>query len=368
MSKLIIENGGLNIRVGFTTSNLPDSYMLNKAIRMPIAPLLNQRKNYFCGEEAEFLSQNHNIQNPIKYGKIENWDLQFSIWDELFEKLSLNTSNSYKDQENSLYIITSMNYTYNCYSKMMNFIFDEYNVNSLNFGIDCVNALYSKGLTTGVVLDSGHSFTRIMPIFQGHVKISSLWQMDYGGNNVSSLISKNLVNDKNEKIYTQRNIDYLKKNVFYHKLIEDEKKKNTNEKIILPDGRSVEVGEEAYKFVSGIFEKRGDDNLKMVDAFWNSLNCYDKYSKSLIMQNIFFTGGNTGFKNFKDFFRKEFKDVAFENSSYNFVENEDILNSCFKGSSLVYQYSGFEEDSIQKKDWQEIGDSIIFRKKSILLL
>ena len=192
--------------------------------------------------------------------------------------------------------------------------------------------------------------------------------MDFAGNDVSRLISDNLVNDKNEKIYTQRNIDFLKRNVFFHRLFEEEKEKKEREKVVLPDGRSLDVGEEQFRFVEGVFEERGDEGLSMVDGFWNCLNFYDRFSKSLIMQNILFTGGNTGFKNFKEFFKKEFKKVAFENSSYNFLPNEDILDSCFRGSSMVFQYSGFEEDSIRKKDWEEYGDNIIFRKKSILLL
>ncbi len=51
----------------------------------------------------------------------------------------------------------------------MNFVFEDFNVSSMAFGLDSINALYSSGKKSGIVVDSGDSFTRIIPILEGHV-------------------------------------------------------------------------------------------------------------------------------------------------------------------------------------------------------
>lgn len=72
-------------------------------------------------------------------------------------------------QDNDLHFLSSINYTKKCYHKIMEYLFEKYNIGKIAFSIDSVNALYSTGMTTGLVVDSGHSFTKILPIVEGFI-------------------------------------------------------------------------------------------------------------------------------------------------------------------------------------------------------
>lgn len=91
----------------------------------------------------------------------------YEIWDQLFNQFTLFTKRDFLSStiDDGIYMISSINYTDQCYKKIMKFIFENYKITKLNFGIDSVNALYSAGRTTGLVVDSGESFTRVLSIF-----------------------------------------------------------------------------------------------------------------------------------------------------------------------------------------------------------
>ncbi len=61
MTKLTIENGSFNIRVGFSSTETPYSVMHSKGIEMPIKKIMNTDKKYFCGEATDFLGHDHRI-------------------------------------------------------------------------------------------------------------------------------------------------------------------------------------------------------------------------------------------------------------------------------------------------------------------
>lgn len=82
----------------------------------------------------------------------------------------------------------------------MSFIFERFTISKLAFGIDSINSLYSIGKTSGLVVDSGDSFTRVLPIFEGHIDENKIWQLNWAGRHVSDLIKKKLITEERNKI------------------------------------------------------------------------------------------------------------------------------------------------------------------------
>ena len=133
--------------------------------------LYNSSQSYFKGPFCDYFSRDHFVEYPVWNGQIKNWDLMKEIWDYILNEYTLFTKTNYisKNTDDGIYLIGSINYTKSCYEKIMQFIFENYKISKVSFGIDSVNALYSVGKTTGLVVDSGESFTRILSIFQGHL-------------------------------------------------------------------------------------------------------------------------------------------------------------------------------------------------------
>ena len=89
MSKICMENGALNIKLGFMTAENPYLVLQSKGIKMPIKNLMDINQEYFVGPYSDFLGQDHLIEYPIKEGRIVNWTLMEAIWDEVFLDFSL---------------------------------------------------------------------------------------------------------------------------------------------------------------------------------------------------------------------------------------------------------------------------------------
>ncbi len=49
----------------------------------------------------------------------------------------------------------------------MDYVLGEFNITSVFFSIDSIAALYNTGKTTGLILDSGDSLTRLIPVLDG---------------------------------------------------------------------------------------------------------------------------------------------------------------------------------------------------------
>lgn len=368
MPSLIIDNGALNIRVGFQSNSKASLWSYNRAIKMPFTPLLDQRKDYFCGNDVEDLSSNLNVEGPIQNGRIVDWGLQFIIWNDLFERLgiySLDDSNSkLEHQEHNLYLITSVNYSHNCYNKIIDHIFSNYFVTKLSFGIDSVNAFYSKGLKTGVVVDSGESLTSFIPIIQGHVDEKSIITSGLAGSYISEQIKRLLLTDKNERITSQKQIDLIKNDCFYFSLGQDASEEKMT--YTLPDGTTVDIGSERHTLLESWFRDSKDGEINMAQKLWDCVYNFDRSVRVTMFSNVLFTGGNTMFPNLEKRFKHEFNSIN-DKIPIGVVENNDKLESSYMGSCVMTSLSSFENEIINKRDWEECGDSLIYRKKLLVL-
>ena len=67
---MTIQNGGYHINVGFSSSETPYVTLHNKGILMSIRDMMYQDEPYMLGEKCDFLANDHNIEYPVKNGRI----------------------------------------------------------------------------------------------------------------------------------------------------------------------------------------------------------------------------------------------------------------------------------------------------------
>ena len=68
---------------------------------------------------------------------------------------------------------------------MAEIMFETLQIPDFYVGITAVCALYAFGKTTGIVLDSGHSVTHSVPIYEGFALPHAISKMDMGGNDLT---------------------------------------------------------------------------------------------------------------------------------------------------------------------------------------
>ena len=110
-----------------------------------------------------------------------------------------------------LYFISGINYTRECYNKILEYFFAKYNFDQIAFGVDCVNSLYANQKLSGLVVDLGDSGSRIVPVLEGHCNWSSCWQTRFGGRDISEMLMR--LNTQNSAFLAPGLVDDVKKNL-----------------------------------------------------------------------------------------------------------------------------------------------------------
>ena len=64
-------------------------------------------------------------------------------------------------------------------------MFETFKVPSMNIAIQAVLSLYSEGMKTGIVCDSGHGVTQLAPIYDGFFMPHAVTKMAVGGHDLN---------------------------------------------------------------------------------------------------------------------------------------------------------------------------------------
>ena len=364
MSATVIENGSLNIRVGYASSKLPYYNILNRGLHLPGSNPL-RKFDYLFGDEADFLSPAYTPECPLRFGRIENWDLMFVIWEHLFSLISLGGMqpiSGFETNDNRLQVITGLNYTKSDYFKMCQFFIEKGFTEELCFGIDAVSALMSTGQSTGLVVDIGDSGIRVFPVIDGRASRSRAWQNYIGGGYISSQIRAIAP----EALSRQIAVDYVKSNFMSCDLAELRRSKEKEKsKATLPDGQSFLIGEDLITPLRELLGIESREGPGLVGGVRQVLSELDRGTAANLALRILFTGGGAQLANIDHSILTELNDKS--KYKFDMINNDDKINAAFRGSYFAFESSSSLTKFFTKRDLEEFGEQIIHKNAPHLL-
>ena len=146
-------------------------------------PFGNIQKGYNIGDTTTARIRCLDIQYPIKNGDIINWDHMEMIWEHIFEN-ELHVS---PPDHPVLLTISPLCPKLNR-EKMIEIMFDTFNVPSCYLGNTGVLSLLASGRTTGIAVDSGESVTFTVPVYEGISLSHYIQRVDLGGYDITMFL------------------------------------------------------------------------------------------------------------------------------------------------------------------------------------
>ncbi|KAG5483482.1 hypothetical protein CUR178_07803 [Leishmania enriettii] len=175
---VVLDCGSFHSRAGFGGEKGPRldvptlvGYPRHRGIAM--AAGMNEQE---VGEEALLKQGIFDVHHPIRDGFIDDWGDVEKLWSHLFFN-ELRVS-----PETHCFLLTQpVNTPTAQRERTLEIMMETFHAHSLYLGTSQVLSLYSYGLTTGVVVDSGKDVTRAVPIHEGYALVRHVTQSPVAG-------------------------------------------------------------------------------------------------------------------------------------------------------------------------------------------
>ena len=252
--------------------------------------------------------------------------------------------------------------------KMTHVMFETFFVPAMYSAIQAVLALYAFGLTTGFVLDSGHSDTSTLPVYEGcGIKHAIYRRLNLDGETLTDYLMR-ILTDRGYSFTSiaDRDIarDIKEKLCYVAADFQKESSSNLEESYVLPDGQVITIGNERFRCPEALFQPEfiGMESAGIHEATYNAImKCEVDIHKELF-GNIILSGGTTMLPGIADRMQKEISILAPPSMKVKVNAPPQRKYSAWIGGSILASLSTFEQMWISKEEYEEFGPSIIIRK------
>jgi len=191
------------------------------------------QKDAYVGDEAQSKRGVLTLKYPIEHGIVTNWDDMEKIWHHTF----YNELRVAPEEHPVLLTEAPLNPKANR-ERMTQIMFETFNVPAMFVAIPAVLSLYGSGRTTGLVFDSGHGVTHVVPVYDGYHIHNSIIRSNFAGQDLNGYLMKLLKKKLPESV-----VQNIKEDLCF---VEQDKASSTTPSIIekdfiLPDGQVIQV-------------------------------------------------------------------------------------------------------------------------------
>mmetsp|Transcript_15128 Transcript_15128/g.43703 ORF Transcript_15128/g.43703 Transcript_15128/m.43703 type:complete len:419 (-) Transcript_15128:193-1449(-) len=319
------------------------------------------------------------VHYPLENGIIENFEHMERLWEYAFlDKLNVNpqrhpvllTEPPYNPKPNR--------------EKMVEIMFEAFEVPMLNISIQGVLALFEAGRMTGLVLDSGEGVTHTLPIFQGFGLPHCINRMDIAGRELNTLLAKLMAaasaqgSDRGmclTKTTEQQHVRRMKEQFCY---VASDPAKEFPEPATyrLPDGREVTLTDERWQTPEALFDPSlvgfETGTLGVAGMVWNSITRCDIDVRRTLLNNVVLSGGSTLFPGFTDRLTDELRRFAPPASQGNVRvvqrkhEHGDQRFAVWRGAQVFAGLRTMSEDQwISREEYDEFGVQLVHDRLAV---
>jgi actin-related protein len=366
---IVIDNGSGMCKAGFAGDDAPRS-VFPCIVGRPKNTEVMVGVNYddcYIGDDAQMKRGILSLRYPLDHGIVTNWDDMEKIWHYTF----YNELRVTPDEHPIMLTEAPLNPKANR-ERMIQIMFENFNVPSVYVSIQAVLALYASGRTTGCILDSGDGVTHTVPIFEGFLLPHAVKRLDIAGRDLTDYLVKlltergnNFVNSAEKEIVRD-----IKEQLTYVAFdYDDEMIKSVETTMLektfeLPDGRVITLGNERFRCPEVLFQPNliGKESNGIHTQIFNTVMDCDIDLRKDLFANIVLSGGTTMFPGIAERLNKELTSIVPPSVKVRAIAPPERKYSVWIGGSILSSLNTFQTNWITRDDYDESGPSIVHRK------
>ncbi|KAH8113486.1 actin-like protein ARP6 [Phellopilus nigrolimitatus] len=393
---IVLDNGASTIKTNVVTSleDIPEPRIVANAI---VRQTKGEKQTFFGHEFdqcRDFASLHFRL--PFERGYLTDWDAQKAIWDGLFSNSGLNVNTA----ESSLLITEPYFNLPNIQERYDQFVFEEYDFESCYrctpASLMPYGSLFRTEETNNpppecmLIVDSGFSFTHIVPLVNGQVTWKSVRRVDVGGklltNHLKELLSYRqfdlmgetfIPNDVKERccyVSTDYKHDMELCRAEPSKMVQEyvlPKFTENRPGRVKASDEMVEADDDVLRMTSERFAvpevlfRPSDIGLAQSGvsrAIADAICSLPEDLQGLFWSNIGLVGGNIKFSGFRERLMAELRSLVPTDHEVCIYESSNAISEAyFSGAEFVRQ-PDFVNQAVSREEYQEYGSNVCRRK------
>ncbi|XP_005382818.1 PREDICTED: actin-like protein 7B [Chinchilla lanigera] len=363
---VIIDLGSQYCKCGYGGEPRP-TYFISSTVgkRSPevTADAGDTRKETYVGHELLNIEAPLKLVNPLKHGVVVDWDCVQSIWEYIFH-----TAMKICPEEHPVLVSDSPLSSSSSREKYAELLFETFSIPAMHVTSQALLSIYSYGRTTGLVVESGHSVSHVVPISQGDILPGLASRADYAGSDLTNYLMQ-MLNEAGHRFTDDHLhiIEHIKKKCCYAALLPEEEQLGLEELRLdyeLPDGKVITISKERFRCAEMLFKPSlvGCPQLGL-PAFTAACldRCEEAGFKEEMATNVLLCGGCTTLDGFPERFQRELSLLCPEDSPI-VAAGPERKTSVWTGGSILASLEAFQQLWVSKEEFEERGGAAIYTK------
>ncbi|VDP69632.1 unnamed protein product [Echinostoma caproni] len=361
---IVLDNGADYLKAGFAGESAPRI----------LVPMLTTHSlsswgtaEWFVGEHAKALRRELPVRCPISHGQVTNFEELAIIWQYMYAK-ELRTNPADHPVLITEYPVLPQYHR----ERMAEMAFEKFSVPAIYFSNQSVLSLYAVGLSTGLSVDIGTETTNVVPVVETFLITDAVKRRTIGGVDVTNFLQRLLVsgNPKVSRFITADVTRYFKERLCYvAPTLSSEALSYADSQPVsyqTPDGQLVNIGRERLIAPEILFSPKqaGLEGNGIQHSIVAAIRECPEELHSYLNGTIVLSGGTTMSKGLPERVRQEVKNLTGEKVVVNVHASPHRKYAVWIGGSILGSLNTFHKLLISKKEFEEIGPSVVHQKCS----